>query len=636
MNRLNALIVAGLVVVLALVGLTTAAAAARPGPALEDGTQQAFSVRLFMSDREDGDAMRSFVSDTNRVYAVVAYENASSQRYRVRLRDLAGIEVFNDGVVLSGSGRQAKEISITDFVASYRRHTLEKSTALSEAAAELEFLCQGPPAPPVPTEPPVNPTPGPSPTPAGWDRWRARMMDALESSTTTAAELRRTLQATGSLPDVAELEGASDQIASAQQSLVLVGQKLEQALRKVNPPAWPGPGTPTPEPAPVPDPEGACALVADAAQDTEAALASSQAIMDGLPEEDMAAWRLPPTSARYDGGQFSSCVQYSTDLVHETGIASSTPWTIGDPGLPALIFPSPDLVDRISLGQLRLRLPSGATAIYAQTVDVPGVNRNAEIGAFVTDAMCNPVDGVTMTLTVDSAAAGAVEPAVADVRAGVATALLTSGTTPTLNSAVTGIVCVGPCGSVTSPAAPPITARTRFSVIGPPRTLTFHVNPSTINVEKGQRANISVEAKDYFNRSVADGTRLRLSIAPGDPGVLARSVTPRGSREAELQLLGKEVDLVTISAFTIVPPGDDPGLIYGTDLFLVGGTDGLGPVELRAVWNGVEAKPVVVTLVSRQLVFLPVVMKAFDVLATPRYSTTPVAPAVQAVVTSVP
>ena len=343
--------------------------------------------------------------------------------------------------------------------------------------------------------------------------------------------------------------------------------------------------------------------------------------------EDTSEWRMPPTSARYDEGQFSSCVQYSTELVQDSFIAATTPWTVGDAGLPALIFPAPDLVDRSSLGQLRLRLPQGAQAMFAQTVDVAGVNRQAEIGAFVTDAMCNPVDGVTMTLTVDEAVNGLVEPGVADVREGVATALLTAGITPTLNSAVTGLVCVGPCVRPDGKPAPPITGRARFSVVGPPHRLAFHVNPNQINALKDERASISVEVKDFYNRKVADGTMIHVAIAPGDPGMLARLVTPVGSRQSEIQQLGKEVDLTTRNAFTNVPPGDDPGLTYGSDLYLVASNDGMGPVELNANWGTVTAKPEVVNIVSRRLIFLPIIMKAYDVLATPPYSTTPVAPA---------
>lgn len=620
-NRLTPAAMAALLIALGLAALTTVAFAAHPesnGPRMP---QQDFELRLYMSDSENGPAQRSFVSSTTGVYAVVAYENAPSQRYNVRLRDLSGIEVYNESVTLDGTGSASKHIAIQDFVSSYEAHAEEQTTALEEGSAELENLCQSPPTPPVPTQPPPNPTPGPSPTPSGWVRWQALMLDALESTGTAASALDRTLQATASLPDAAMLAQMIQDIQSAQQSANAAVVKLEQAQRKVNPPTGTGPGTPTPEPPPQPDPAGACALVAEARADTQNAVDKTRAAMAAIPE-DISTWRLPPTTARYDEGQFSSCLQYGTDLVQDSFIAASTPWTVGDAGDPALIFPAPELVDRVSLGQLRLRLPEGASAIYAQTVDVPDVNREAGIGAFVTDAMCNPVSGVTMTLSVDPGVAGSVAPEVADVVDGVATARLTSGTTPTLNSAVTGLVCVGPCGGHTG-GRPPIVGRTLFSVTGPPHMLLFHVNPDVINTVKGERANVSVEVKDYYNRKVADGTGIHVRIAPGDPGVLARTVTPRGSRDAEFELLGKEVDLVTRNGFTIVPPGDDPGLVYGLELYLIAGDDGSGPVELEASWNGVTAEPALVTIVSRRLIFLPVVMRGYDVLATPPYSTTP-------------
>jgi len=230
--------------------------------------------------------------------------------------------------------------------------------------------------------------------------------------------------------------------------------------------------------------------------------------------------------------------------------------------------------------------------------------------------------------------AGSIEPQVADVNDGMATALLTSGTTATVNSAITGLVCVGPCGG--NVGKPPISARTRFSVIGPPETLQFHINPTVINVEEGDRANISVEVKDRYLRKVADGTEILVRIASGDPGALARTVTQRGARESELEVLGKEATLSTLSGFTIVPPGDDPGVIYGTELYLVAAGDGYGPVELRASWDGIEAEPGLVEIVSRRLIFLPVTMKAYDVLATPPYSTTPSAPGLSVSATPAP
>jgi hypothetical protein len=603
--------IAGLIVAaLMIAGAVTIAA--MPADSAVDSPQST-DLEIYMSNSAGGPQVRSFVSDTNHVFAVVRYEQANHEAYDVRLRDLSGIEVYRDRVVLNGSGSESREISITHFVDSYERGVGTQGDALTDLVADLEGYCQDPPdAPsPWPPEPPANPTPGaPTPTPSDFFRWRALMLDGIESASTTSAELMRTLRATGSLPDVMESPDIRGPLDDAVQDLMLASQKLADASRAVSPPGV-GPGTPTPDPPTVPDPARACALVGEASALVDDAIESADSGLDAIPE-DTSDWGIPPTTARYDdSGGFASCLQYSTDLVvpeRETA-ADSVPWAVGDAGKPALVFPGPELVDASNQGQMAV----SPRELYASAVSVPDVPREARVTAFVTDGQCVPVDGVTMTFGVDPVEAGAVDPVTAPIVDGLVTTRFVTGEAAQSSSVVTGVTCAQDCPR-------PVTGSGSFTIIGPPYTLQFIVNKTTINPVLGERAHMSVRVVDEFGRNVADGTGVTVSIAAGDPGVLARDVTPQSNPTPQPEVLGKSAQLMTRDGFSYVPPGDDPGLVYSPGLYLMKGNDGEGIVELNAeADNGVKATPRVVVIKSELPVYLPLVMSAYDILATPPF-----------------
>lgn len=579
----------------------------------DDSAPLATALDIYMSDAADGMRQRSFVSDTNRVFAVVAFENANQEVYDVRLRDLSGIEVFRDEVELTGTGMESREITIDDFVDSYERGIDAQGGSLQDSMSDLEAYCEDPPdAPsPWPPEPPANPTPGAAtPTPTGFFRWRSLMLDATESSNTAAAELMRTIRAAASLPDVQEVPEIRDPLQASVQHLLVASQHLTDASRAVNPPGV-GPGTPTPDPPTVPDPPRACELVAQAGTEVADAMDSVMAARAALPD-DTSTWRIPRTTARYDdGGAFASCLQYSTDLVvpdRETA-ADTVSWAVGDPGRPALVFPGPELVDPSNLGQMAV----SPRTLYASSVTAPDVPREARVTAFVTDDQCVPVSGITMTFGVDPEEAGIVTPLMVPITDGLATSQLQAGADAHSTSVVTGVTCVDDCPR-------PVSGSGSFSVIGPAHTLQFIVNKKVINPVLDERAHMSVRLVDRHGRNVADGTFVTVSIAAGDPGVLARDVTARANPTPQPELLGKSVRMITRDGFSNVPAGDDPGLIYSPGLYLMKGADGEGLVELNAVADGgATAPPQIVEIKSEQPVYLPLVMRAYDILATPPF-----------------
>ncbi|MFN2114555.1 MAG: hypothetical protein ACK2T6_02500 [Anaerolineae bacterium] len=600
-------------IALALMSIGAAAIAAMPSETVAD-SPMVTALDVYMSDQAGGPVKRTFMSDTHRVYAVVQFEGAANERYDLRLRDLSGIEVFREPVTLSGDGAQSREIAIEDFIGSYEAGVTTQSQALSDVIGDLTNYCQNPPPQPSPwpPQPPTSPTPGaPTPTPDGFSRWRSMMLDAIESSGSISAELSRTLRATGSMPDVQDTAEIVGNLDLSLDKLATAVDKLDQAERAVNPPGV-GPGTPTPDPPVAPNPAEACGYVAEAATLVDESLAASAAAIAAIPD-DTSTWRIPMTSARYVDGSFSSCLQYGTDLVvpeHETS-ADSTSWTVGVPGEPALIFPGPELVDKSNLGQIAV----SPREMYAASVQVPDVVRQAKVTAFVTDAQCNALSAVTMTLAVDPIEAGTVLPEHLVVSEGLGVATLNAGeVTSGGSSDVTALVCADEACSE------PVVGSGSFSVIGPPHYLTFNVNKTTINPVRGEVANLSVRAIDRNGRNVADGSAITVSIAAGDPGVLARDVSSPTNPAMEPELLGKTVRTVTRSGFSNVPPGDDPGLIYSPDLFLMKGTDGEGYVELNAVAaSGAAAEPQLVLIKSELQVYLPLALKGYDILATPPF-----------------
>jgi hypothetical protein len=610
MRRATPSLVTASLIAAALMCIGAAAIAAMPSDSAAD-SPQATALEVYMSDEAGGVVKRTFMSDTNRVFAVVSFEEAGNERYHLRLRDLSGIEVFREAVTLSGTGTESREITTDDFVNSYEAGVDTQGQALSDSMGDLARYCENPPdAPsPWPPEPPSSPTPGPTPTPSGFFRWRALMLDGIESSDSIIAELGRTLRAVGSMPDVQDTPEIGENIDESLRLLGEASEKLALAERAVNPPGV-GPGTPTPDPPVVPDPQAACGFVAEADDLVDGALAASDAAMTAIPE-DTSDWRFAQTSARYVDGIFSSCLQYNTDLVvpeHETA-ADTTSWTVGDPGEPALVFPGPDLVDKSNLGQIAV----SPRELYASSVQVPGVVREATVSAFVTDAQCHALSGISMTFGVDPTEAGSVLPRIAEVGEGLAQAELVAGDVITRGTEVTGFVCAD------EECDRPVDGSGSFTVIGPPFYLRFNVNKKTINPILDEVANISVRAIDRNGRNVADGSIITVSIAAGDPGVLARDVTSVSSPAPQSELLGKFVRTFTRRGFSSVPPGDDPGLIYSPDLYVMKGADGEGLVELNAIASSGATADQLILIESKLLVYLPLSMKGYDVLATPPY-----------------
>ena len=113
----------------------------------------------------------------------------------------------------------------------------------------------------------------------------------------------------------------------------------------------------------MPDPAGACQAVADAIPQAQTATTKCDSVLARIPA-DVATWRFPPASALYDDTRFVRCQPYIIELVSsgsgsgEGTAAASSPWVIGQPGEPALLFPGPEQTDRSELQQLGLHLPS--------------------------------------------------------------------------------------------------------------------------------------------------------------------------------------------------------------------------------------------------------------------------------------
>jgi hypothetical protein len=271
---------------------------------------------------------------------------------------------------------------------------------------------------------------------------------------------------------------------------------------------------------------------------------------------------------------------YEGNRPQDTATKSAV-WSVGDPGPPALVFPSPDLADRSSLGILRVALPTNSTAIYAQSVTVPGVNHAARLGAFVTDRMCNPVDGATLTYALTPAGAATVNPSTVTLVQGVPAveAVLQAGAEAVNDGMVTGTVRGS--GSETA------TGRTSFQIIGPADRLNIIVNPKTLNLlnPATQRAGIGVQVRDANGRNVANGTRVRVRIPDSDPGLLAhdRAMLVDGHIVRDTVVLGKAAELVTLDGYGQVPQSEDPAVQNGT-LYLK--PDRVGDVTISAEADG--------------------------------------------------
>ncbi len=303
MHRLTAVLLAASALSMVLLGLVLFASPAE-GARITDGSPLATSLDIHMSTAPDGPRHSNFLSDTNHLNAVVAYEGAVNEQYFVRLRDLSGIVVKGQAIgPLNGDGTANVRIGVEDFVASYQVNAQVQSAPLQENIDLADEWCGDIPSVPDPW-PPRQPTPGPGPTPTPdrYLQWSEAMLNVLEQTRSASAELTRTLQAAITLPDLqAELPAAHGDLATARQQLTTANALLAgvpQLLRPSSPPSPTPPPTPMPTPSPVPpphpDPETACRQVAQAKTLITAAVGKVHVAMNALPA-DTSTWRGAPT-----------------------------------------------------------------------------------------------------------------------------------------------------------------------------------------------------------------------------------------------------------------------------------------------------------------------------------------------------
>ncbi len=621
---------------------------------------QAPSASVWMSDTEDGERRRSLPADTSVLWAVVDFEDAEGDRFKVEMQDLAGNTVVSQSLLpVSGTARRSIPISIAVIVNAYLssiRDILspvpgegEPVTGLGETVEFIQTMCGSDVRPELPDPwPPVLPTPSPgepTPTPAPPDpytQWLSAVLNPIDSSQLMSAELRRKLLAISALPDMAdggagaaaaaEFRTASAELEGIESSLAEVRLLLKPANTSIRP-----------------APERACALVDATKTDVDGTIAK---IEDGLSKmpEDVSTWAFPPTEARYAGRIFLDCQQYLTSLkivtpAEPAGTTVDTEsWSIGDTGRAALIFPASNLTDSSSVGTLRLSPTGGATAIYALGVLLEGLNHTATIGGYVTDRNCNPVDGQTVDLSIDTPEGGTLS---------ASEALTIDGDFSVQYEAPDDVpppIAEGPEAgrrvdivvSAKSSDDETVAASTQFNVIGKAFHFRVIVNPRNINrlapyiaptarpgfptptpaprdpYSSGRlRGGITIEVKDVNGANVADGTVVNLNIKDGDPGLLAYERRVRGVTGTELVQAGKSIDLVTRGGNTVVMPEvDDPGITNLEALYLIPGPDGDGFVTLEMSADGNRANsddPILgeptILIFSRVSINLPLVLK---------------------------
>jgi hypothetical protein len=628
MYRFTPVVVAASLLLLAIFGLRLAVQAAptAEGPA-DGGADRAVdsaagvadnaerSFRIFMSATADGAPQRSFLSGTHRVFAVIQYEQASNDRLTVEMRDLGGTLVKKETTPpLSGAGKHSVAASVEDFIASYRGAITTQGNALAASLDQASSNCAShppvpptwPPSPVQPTAQPGRPTPTPLP-PDPYQVWLDLTLQEVKTSQFVLAAITPTVKSLQALPDLAAEGAINQELDSALASLNEVYRDLGTVEASLNPPQG------------RPDPDKGCATISDAKTEATAAMGQVAHALAALPA-DTSAWRLPPTSARYGGGVFQECVQYVTKMAGST--EATTAWSVGDPGPAALVFPRPDLVDGAHVGQLS---PLGT--LYAQSVTVPNVSHESHVSAFVTDAMCLPVDGTNITFGVDPSTAATVSPINVPVVDGYAEARLQAGNDAARRAEVHGVVCTGPCTNPGPGAPAPVVGRTRFDVIGPAKRMDFKVVPRTINPLADESAGISVVVTDAATNGldVADGTAVRIRIE--GPGTLYYDRRPsRGGRPTPVAL-GKTADAITRDGLTIVPPSDDPGFVNLERLYLKAGSDGDGCLTIIAEADGTTAntdalnaegqRVKTVCIRSTTKIYLPSSMKRFNIYATP-------------------
>lgn len=632
MPRLTSVLVAALSVLGVAAGglMVIGGSQATPVAAKPAAQQDEITAHLYMSNVRDGEPVRNFGTAASSLFAVVAYEQAAGgEQFIVQLRDLSGVVIKKQSLtpLTAGAGKRSVPVSAADFVASYRSAISVTQFALTESMAATVSKCQNFPAPPdswpiqLPTPQPGQPTPTAGP-PHPYQRWLPTILDPLDASTLTTSELSRTLQAVLGMPDLAAGRpgaGAAPEFHAAQTDLVAALERLQQVPTLLQPPQVPE------GPAIKPDPARGCALVNEAAVSLAAARTKLAAAVAALPT-DTTGWTLPRTIASYKGDRLQACVQYNTDLYDVVGGQQrSTPadtvlWTVGDPGAPALIFPSPDQTDRGNAGNLRLTFPGGATAVFAKAVTVPGVNHEAKISAYVTDRNCLPIVGTKVAFAVDPSGFGSLGAAEVMPDEGIAEVTYTAGNDVPADERGRGQISVrAEAGS--------IQAKTQFGIVGPAEFLRIIVNPKVIHRVVDKRGGVTIELKDKNGNSVADGTMVKLRLVPPSVGQLAYERRVPGQREPEVVNAGTSIDLITQSGRTIVPPSQSnlAGVFIMAD-----GRDGEVILEVEA--DGKKAtSSKEIYIVSTGRIFMPVSVKKIGGFppATPIVTRTPRQPAAQ-------
>ncbi len=617
MHRLNAVLIALGAIGLTLLGLGLSARAAT-GP-VAPVAPRVDEIDLHMSGSDSGPVTRGFLSSTTAVYAVVTYEGAANERFLVRQRDLSGIVVKEQRVgPVTGSGTASVAIHVTDFVNAYRTTINSQAGVMDEELNAAVVACQPeniPPVPPIwpptpapqPTVIPGQPTPTPVPTDP-YSLWVQVVLENIEIARTATAGITRTLQSTLSLPNVVALPDVGVNFETAKESFVLSDGHLADAPGLLRPS----------EAGQRPDPIAGCDQVRSARGEADSGLAANAAGWAAVPA-DTTGWRFPPTSARYDGRTFIGCLQYTTDIYRYAGdqpqdtATKSAVWSVGDPGPAKLVFPGPDLADRSNLGLVDVSLPTGQLAIYARSVTVPNVNHSAMVSAYVTDEMCNPVDGVRLAFSASPTGVVTVSPAEAQVVQGVpVTDVLLEAGDVAVND---GVVLASVPGNGQAAAS----GRGSFQVVGPAGRLQIIVNPKTLNLmdPKQNRAGVSVLVRDEFGRNVADGTPVHVRIADGDPGQLAydEERLVDGRRAITRVVLGTSADLVTLGGYTQIPASDDPAVRNG-NLYLFG--DRIGKLTLSAEADGKTQNTNTMTgektleITGQLAIHLPMLYRGFD------------------------
>lgn len=609
----------------ALTSLSLAAPLGRPSGAATDGLDQGLEVALTMVGT-DGQGTRSYPSGSSAAQAKVTYAGARNQKLAIRFVDFSGIVVKrHETAALNGAGTvDDATVNVADFLGAYRQEVERASTLAAENLVGLQGRCGT--VPPVPqTWPPTNPS-------DPYALWLKETLTQLEVARSATAAITRTSQAMIAMAAGVNLNELSGHLITARNRAAAMDAVLQEMSHKFQPPQpQAGPGTPTP-PVVRPTPAEGCALLASARDHATAAAAAWTAAQALIPA-DLTGWQLPKSSAQLDAkGRFLGCQQYFTDVVVVAGgsdsSASSFAWGVGEPGAPAYVFPGPGEADATGLGQLSVAYGSGAQAMFAQSVKVAGLNREAKINAYVTDANCLAVNSGNLDFKVEPANAATVSPAAAPINQGVAEAKLASG-----NDAAEGKVMV-----TVGTGDAQRTAQANFRVIGPAQTIEFKgekgrlINRGALKPNE-RRYPVSVFVTDANGQRVADGTMVRFEIVkdPGEvvePGVIAydRVNTQTGMRETVE--LGKQVELPTYNGSNARYFPCEQG--YSCDgIYLAPGKGPNGRFILKVTVDGVE-KTEKFTVVNQPSIFMPLVVKAADLKAspTPRITTEPPRPTV--------